>query len=91
MVYREVDWLFSSDPGRLQLAESAGFERLVVVAMHRGHTYSNLEAVKEEVSAKAVELVQHGLPQGKKVYTVRIIIIDTPCLLIISRKPFDLH
>ena len=66
-VDREVDWLFSSDSGRLQLAESAGFERLVVVAMHRGHTYSSLEAVKEEVSAKAVELVQHGLPHGKKV------------------------
>jgi hypothetical protein len=67
LVYREVDWLFSSDPGRLQLAESAGFERLVVVTMHRGHTYTSLEVVKEEVSAKAVELVQHGLPRGEKV------------------------
>ena len=64
---REVDWLFSSDAGRLQLAESAGFERLVVVTMHRGHTYSNLEAVKEEVSAKAAELAQPGLSAMRKV------------------------
>lgn len=64
---REVDWLFSSDNGRLQLAESAGFERLVVVTMHRGHTYPGLDEVKEELSAKAVELAQSGLPHGIKV------------------------
>ena len=66
--YRETEWLFSSDPGRRQLAESAGFERLVVVTLHRGHAYSSLDAVKEEVVGKAVELVQHGLPHGKQVY-----------------------
>jgi len=64
---REVDWLFSSDEGRLQLAESAAVERLVVVTMHRGHTYSSLEEVKEEVSAKATELIQGGLAPGRKV------------------------
>lgn len=67
IAHREVDWLFSSDAGRLQLAESAGVERLVVVTMHRGHTYSSLEQVKEEVAAKAVELVQSGITSGKQV------------------------
>ena len=62
---RETEWLFSSDPGRRQLAESAGF---VVVTLHRGHAYSSLDAVKEEVAGKAVELVQQGLPHGKQVY-----------------------
>ncbi len=66
-VRREVDWMFSCDEGRLQLAESAGVERLVVVTMHRGHTYSSLEDVKEEVSAKAMELIQSDLPPGKNV------------------------
>ena len=65
---RETEWLFSSDPGRRQLAESAGFERLVIVTLHRGHTYSSLDAVKEEVAGKAVELVQQGLPHGKQVH-----------------------
>ena len=46
---RETDWLFSSDGGRKQLAESAGFERLVVVTLHRGHTYTRVEGVREEV------------------------------------------
>ena len=62
--------MFSSDPGRRQLAESAGFERLVVVTLHRGHAYSSLDAVKEEVAGKAVELVQQGLPHGKQVIDV---------------------
>jgi hypothetical protein len=62
--------LFSSDPGRRQLAESAGFERLVVVTLHRGHAYSSLDAVKEEVAEKAVELIQHGLPHGRQVICV---------------------
>ena len=64
---RETDWLFSSDYGRAQLAESAGFERLVIVTLHRGHTYSSLDAVKEEVSGKAIELVQLGPKQQKQV------------------------
>ncbi len=69
---REIDWLFSSDSGRLQLAESAGFERLVVVTMHRGHIYPSLAEVKEEVSARAVELLQKGLPHGKQVIWITI-------------------
>ena len=70
---REIEWLFSSDAGRLQLAESAGYERLVVVTMHRSHTYPNLADVKEEVSTKAVELLQQGLPYGKQVTAMIII------------------
>lgn len=59
--------MFSSDSGRLQLAESAGVERLVVVTMHRGHTYSSMEEVKDEVVDKAAELIQGGLPSKKQV------------------------
>ena len=71
--------MFSSDPGRRQLAESAGFERLVVVTLHRGHAYSSLDAVKEEVAGKAVELVQQGLPHGKQVISVDIIFVNRQC------------
>lgn len=61
-----MDWLFSTDPGQKQLAESAGFERLVIVTLHRGHTYSSLDSVKEEVASEAVQLVQQGLPRRKQ-------------------------
>lgn len=67
---RETDWLFSTEAGSVQLAESAGFERLVVVTLHRNHKYQNMEQVKEEVSAKALDLSQDGLPAGKKVLLV---------------------
>ena len=65
---RETDWLFSTDDGCSHLAENAGFERLVVVTLHRGHSYHGMEAVKEEVSLKAAELKQEGLMDGKKVH-----------------------
>ena len=64
---RELEELFSVDAGLMQLAESVGFERLVVVTLHRGHVYASLDAVKEEVSAKALELIQHNAPKKKKV------------------------
>lgn len=64
---RETDWLFSSDGGRKQLAESAGFERLVVVTLHRAHTYTGVEGVREEVGGRAVQLVQGGVAREKQV------------------------
>ena len=67
LTHRETDWLFSSDSGRKNLAESAGFERLIVVTLHRGHTYPSLDAVKEEVSGKVIEFIQKGLPRRKQV------------------------
>lgn len=64
--------MFSSESGSRQLAESAGFERLVVVTLHRGHHYRGVETVKEEVSVKAMELAQDGLPDGRKVLVIHI-------------------
>ena len=51
-----MEWLFSSTDGREELCHSAGFERLVVVTLHRGHHYGNLDGVKEELSGKVLEL-----------------------------------
>jgi len=66
-IHRETDWLFSSDGGRKQLAESAGFERLVVITLHRAHTYTGVEGVREEVGGRAVQLVQGGVAREKQV------------------------
>ena len=51
-----MEWLFSTKDGREELCQSAGFERLVVVTLHRGHHYGNLDDVKEELSGKVMEL-----------------------------------
>ena len=48
--------MFSTDEGRKQLSESAGFERLVVVTLHRDHLYDSLDAIKVELSSKVMEL-----------------------------------
>ncbi len=39
----------------------------MIVTLHRDHTYPSLEAVKEEVSGRAVELVQSGVAARKQV------------------------
>jgi hypothetical protein len=48
--------MFSSDEGRQQLAQSAGFGRLVVVTLSRDHKYHDLEEVKAELSPKVMQL-----------------------------------
>ena len=63
---RQLEWLFSTEDGRRQLAQSAGYQRLVVVTLHRDHRYGGVEEVKEEIASRALELAQDGLPQLKK-------------------------
>ena len=67
-VVREMEWLFSTKDGREDLCHSAGFERLVVVTLHRGHCYGNLDDVKEELSGKVMELAPSGI--GSKQVTL---------------------
>ncbi|XP_005103862.1 eEF1A lysine and N-terminal methyltransferase [Aplysia californica] len=64
---RETEWLFSTDKGRLHLTASAGFQRLVVVGLGRGHEYDNLEAIKAELSLKVMELAPPKCPPRAQV------------------------
>lgn len=58
---READWLFSTPEGRKKLLESAGYNRLAIISMHRDQTYESLEAVKDELSASVKSLAPKGL------------------------------
>ena len=49
------------------MGQTAGFDRLVVVLLHREHTYGDLEAVKDELSGKVLELAPPGLGDNKQV------------------------
>ena len=60
--------MFSTDAGRLQLSSSAGFDRLVVVSLHRNHAYTDLDSIQAELSAKVMELAPPGFKHGTKVY-----------------------
>jgi len=48
--------MFLTSEGRIQLHQSAGYERLLVVTLHREHIYDSLESVKSELSGKVLEL-----------------------------------
>ncbi|XP_072176738.1 eEF1A lysine and N-terminal methyltransferase-like [Diadema setosum] len=64
---RETEFLFVSDKGRGQLAEQAGFQRLVVVTLHRGHTYQSIDTIKAELSSKVMELAPGGMSKKLQV------------------------
>uniref|UniRef100_H2YI46 eEF1A lysine and N-terminal methyltransferase n=1 Tax=Ciona savignyi TaxID=51511 RepID=H2YI46_CIOSA len=53
---REMEWLFTSVVGRLQVAKSARFMRLVFVALNRNHKYVDMQAIQDELSTKVMEL-----------------------------------
>ncbi|XP_060602078.1 eEF1A lysine and N-terminal methyltransferase-like [Ruditapes philippinarum] len=64
---RETEWMFATNAGRIQLSESAGFERLVVVTLHRNHTYTDIDAIQAELSTKVMELAPPTFKHGTKV------------------------
>ncbi|CAJ1060095.1 eEF1A lysine and N-terminal methyltransferase [Xyrichtys novacula] len=63
----ETAWLYSSTEGRKQLAASANFRRLVVVAMHRNQEYTDMQAVQSELSPMVMDLAPPGMPANQQV------------------------
>uniref|UniRef100_UPI003AB0A47F eEF1A lysine and N-terminal methyltransferase isoform X1 n=1 Tax=Centroberyx gerrardi TaxID=166262 RepID=UPI003AB0A47F len=64
---RETDWLYGSSEGRRQLAASANFRRLVIVAMHRNQEYTDMQAVQSELSPMVMDLAPPGMPDNQQV------------------------
>ncbi|KAM4861394.1 eEF1A lysine and N-terminal methyltransferase isoform 2-T2 [Thomomys bottae] len=64
---RETEWLFGMEEGRKQLATSAGFRRLITVALHRGQQYDGMDSIQAELSARVMELAPAGMPSQQKV------------------------
>lgn len=64
---RETEWLFGTEEGRRQLAASAGFGRLLTVALHREQRYEGMAAIQAELSGKVMELAPPGLPARQQV------------------------
>ncbi|KFO75398.1 Methyltransferase-like 13 [Cuculus canorus] len=64
---RETEWLFGTEEGRKQLASSAGFGRLVTVALHREQHYEGMAGIQAELSGKVMELAPPGLPARQQV------------------------
>ncbi|KAM6165622.1 eEF1A lysine and N-terminal methyltransferase isoform 2-T2 [Erethizon dorsatum] len=64
---RETEWLFGMEEGRKQLAASAGFRRLITVALHRGQQYNGMDSIQAELSAIVMELAPAGMPTQQQV------------------------
>ncbi|KAM6077671.1 eEF1A lysine and N-terminal methyltransferase isoform 2-T4 [Theristicus caerulescens] len=64
---RETEWLFGTEEGRKQLATSAGFGRLVTVALHREQHYEGMAGIQAELSGKVMKLAPPGLPARQQV------------------------
>ncbi|XP_016963875.1 eEF1A lysine and N-terminal methyltransferase homolog [Drosophila biarmipes] len=58
---REVEWLFATPVGRKKLQDSANFQRLAVVTLHRDQVYSTLDEVKTELADSIKNLSPAGL------------------------------
>ncbi|XP_042371183.1 eEF1A lysine and N-terminal methyltransferase-like [Plectropomus leopardus] len=63
----ETAWLYCSSEGRRQLAASANFRRLVIVAMHRNQEYTDMQAVQAELSPMVMDLAPPGMPANQQV------------------------
>lgn len=63
----ETAWLYSSSEGRRQLAASANFRRLVIVAMHRNQEYTDMQDVQSELSPMVMDLAPPGMPANQQV------------------------
>ena len=68
---RETEWLFGMEEGRKQLAASAGFRRLITVALHRGQQYEGMDSIQAELSARVLELAPAGMPTQQQVTELR--------------------
>lgn len=64
---RETEWLFGMEDGRKQLAASAGFRRLITVALHRGQQYEGMDSIQAELSARVMELAPAEMPTQQQV------------------------
>ncbi|XP_063234249.1 eEF1A lysine and N-terminal methyltransferase homolog isoform X2 [Bacillus rossius redtenbacheri] len=64
---RETEWLFATPEGRDALLKSAGYDRLAVVALCRGHAFQGLDAVREELNESVLHLAPPGLARSTKI------------------------
>lgn len=48
--FREAEWLFSTNEGRIQLTKMTKNNRLVIITMHRDQKYGTLDDVKQELN-----------------------------------------
>lgn len=64
---REHEWMFATEEGAAELAQGAGFSRLILVALGRGHTFESTAQVQEELNSKILELAPNTMNSTERI------------------------
>lgn len=82
--------MFSTPQGRKKLLLSAKHDRLAIVSMHRDHTYTTWDDIKEELSSSIRSLAPNGL-KDTQVRGVCLLVFSSRvyCFLSIFYRPTD--
>jgi len=59
--------MFFSPEGQTELANSAGFERVIITMLGRGHRFVDMDSIKKELSSKVMELAPKSLSSNAQV------------------------
>lgn len=77
-MFREIEWLFSTNNGRKHLARITKYNRLAVIATHRGQEYGSLESVQDELHEAVCQVAPAGISGKVKlilvVLTIKLIL-----------------
>jgi ubiquinone/menaquinone biosynthesis C-methylase UbiE len=63
---RERDQMFCTSVGNFVLSKQAGFSRLIIAHLNHGHMFGDLEAVKNQLSPKVLELAPENCSNKKE-------------------------
>lgn len=64
---REHEWMFATEEGAEELASGAGFSRLIIVQLGRGHVFESTTQVQEELNGKILELAPDTMRTDEKI------------------------
>ncbi|KAK2559373.1 eEF1A lysine and N-terminal methyltransferase [Acropora cervicornis] len=69
---RETEWMFFSPEGQTELANSAGFERVIITMLGRGHRFVDMDSIKKELSSKVMELAPKSLSSNAQFFEMKM-------------------
>nr|CCA25690.1 methyltransferase putative [Albugo laibachii Nc14] len=64
---REHEWLFATEEGATQVAESAGFSRLILVTFGRNYDFGDQQQVQEELNGIVLQFLPQNISANEKI------------------------
>lgn len=64
---KERESLISTEVGKSNLVQQAGFSRLIIITLNHGHKFDSIETVKNDLSPKVLELAPQNCANYKEI------------------------